>query len=125
MGIIHGDIRGRNVLISDGGVAKLTGFGSSVLERDTPERNRFFQFVPRWAAPERMFDDERSWPSDLQFGPRTELMERLTGKENPWIPSWPTTKSDVWSLALVRNDSKQYSLLADWVLGTYRLYWKR
>ncbi|KAG9076707.1 hypothetical protein FS749_011480, partial [Ceratobasidium sp. UAMH 11750] len=50
MGIIHGDIRGRNVLISDDGVAKLTGFGSSVLERDTPERNRFFQFVPRWAV---------------------------------------------------------------------------
>ncbi|KAG8768401.1 hypothetical protein FRC12_005588 [Ceratobasidium sp. 428] len=101
MGIIHGDLRARNVLISDGGVAKITGFGSSVLERDIPERHRFFQFAPRWAAPERMFEDERSWPNESQFASRTQLAEKFVDSTRPWVPSWPTTKSDVWSLALV------------------------
>ncbi|KAG9094520.1 hypothetical protein FRC06_010721 [Ceratobasidium sp. 370] len=100
MGIIHGDLRARNVLISDDGTAKLTGFGSSVLERDIPERHRYFQFAPRWAAPERMFDDERSWSGPFQFEGRTQLAEQFADKEHPWVPSWPTTKSDVWSLAL-------------------------
>ncbi|KAG9118369.1 Leucine-rich repeat serine/threonine-protein kinase 2, partial [Ceratobasidium sp. 392] len=100
MGIIHGDIRARNVLISDDGVAKITGFGSSVLEQDTPERHQFFQFATRWAAPERLFDDERSWPPSFQFPARNKLAEQFADDKRPWVPSWPTVKSDVWSLAL-------------------------
>ncbi|QRV78575.1 mitogen activated protein kinase kinase kinase kinase [Ceratobasidium sp. AG-Ba] len=83
VGIIHGDLRPRNVLVSEDGIAKLTGFGGAVLERDIPDKNRFFQYSPRWAAPERMLDGTQSW----DHYPRS-------------VPSWPTTSSDVWSLAM-------------------------
>ncbi|KAF8603655.1 kinase-like protein [Ceratobasidium sp. AG-I] len=73
IGIFHGDIRSRNVLISNDGNAMLTGFGGSLLEGDAFDNIRNFQFSPRFAAPER-------------FGGSTN--------------GWPTAKADIWSLGL-------------------------
>lgn len=38
------------MLISGDGTAKLTGFGGSLLEGDTPNDNIVFQFSPRWGV---------------------------------------------------------------------------
>ncbi|CAE6516359.1 unnamed protein product [Rhizoctonia solani] len=72
-GVIHGDLRSRSIMVSNKGVIQITGFGSSVLEQDTPDRERSFQFAPRWAAPERFYKES----------------------------AWPTKKSDIWSLGMV------------------------
>ncbi|CAE6533876.1 unnamed protein product [Rhizoctonia solani] len=71
-GIIHGDLRSRSIMVSSEGTMQITGFGSSVLEQDTPDET-VFRFAPRWAAPERFY--------------------RKSG--------WPTKKSDIWSLGMV------------------------
>ncbi|CAE6487832.1 unnamed protein product [Rhizoctonia solani] len=72
-GVIHGDLRSRSIMVSNKGMIQITGFGSSVLEQDTPDRERSFQFAPRWAAPERFYKES----------------------------AWPTKKSDIWSLGMV------------------------
>lgn len=36
-------------MVSSEGTIQITGFGSSVLEQDTPDE-RMFQFAPRWAV---------------------------------------------------------------------------
>ncbi|CAE6477276.1 unnamed protein product [Rhizoctonia solani] len=55
IGIVHGDLKGANVLVSEGGVPVLTDFGNSLLADRTL---RFTQttsspsFTVRWSAPE-------------------------------------------------------------------------
>ncbi|KAL5633995.1 hypothetical protein ACGC1H_005991 [Rhizoctonia solani] len=71
-GVIHGDIRSKSIMVSSKGMIQITGFGSSVLEQDTPDET-VFQFAPRWAAPERFYRKD----------------------------GWPTQKSDIWSLGMV------------------------
>ncbi|KAG8710408.1 hypothetical protein FRC08_017208 [Ceratobasidium sp. 394] len=57
--VLHGDLKGENVLISDAGVPKLVDFGCSTLKSSvtigfTPTSPRY---TPRWAAPELLMDD--------------------------------------------------------------------
>ncbi|KAH7338152.1 kinase-like domain-containing protein [Rhizoctonia solani] len=73
VGVIHGDLRCRSIMVSNKGMIQITGFGSSVLEQDTPDQERSFQYAPRWAAPERFYKES----------------------------TWPTKKSDIWSLGMV------------------------
>ncbi|KAG8705732.1 hypothetical protein FRC09_002785 [Ceratobasidium sp. 395] len=53
-GIVHGDLKGANVLVSETGIPKLAGFGSTKLReqimRDTPGTRPVYSW--QWAAPE-------------------------------------------------------------------------
>ncbi|KAB5589899.1 Tyrosine kinase family catalytic domain containing protein [Ceratobasidium theobromae] len=71
-GIIHGDLRSRTIMMTDGGNIKITGFGGSNLENETPHRDLEYQFAPRWAAPERFYTSSNR----------------------------ASRKSDIWSLAM-------------------------
>ncbi|KAJ1305299.1 hypothetical protein OPQ81_000323 [Rhizoctonia solani] len=73
MGVIHGDLRSRSMMVSNEGVIQITSFGSSVFEQDTHNQEKTFHFAPRWAAPERFYKES----------------------------TWPTKKSDIWSLGMV------------------------
>ncbi|CAE6522922.1 unnamed protein product [Rhizoctonia solani] len=72
-GVIHGDLRSRSIMISNEGAVQITGFGASVLEQDTPDKEKIFHVVPRWTAAERFYKES----------------------------TWPTKQSDVWSLGMV------------------------
>jgi hypothetical protein len=43
----------------------------------------------------------------------TKIVKKSSDDARPWLRSWPSTNSDVWSLALVRNDSRSYDVLVD------------
>ncbi|KAG8790758.1 hypothetical protein FRC12_011120 [Ceratobasidium sp. 428] len=54
-GVIHGDLKGNNVLVSEQGVPVITDFGNAVLEHGTmqfTETTKQNGFTPRWTAPE-------------------------------------------------------------------------
>ncbi|KAG8791761.1 hypothetical protein FRC12_008182 [Ceratobasidium sp. 428] len=51
--IIHGDLKGQNVLVSEKGVPMITDFGNAVLQRGNlqfTETRKAAQFTPRWTA---------------------------------------------------------------------------
>ncbi|KAG8735973.1 hypothetical protein FRC10_009948, partial [Ceratobasidium sp. 414] len=59
-GVIHGDLKGNNVLVSNKGVPVITDFGNAVLQQGTlqfTETVKQSGFTPRWTAPEIL--DER------------------------------------------------------------------
>ncbi|KAF8674567.1 Protein tyrosine kinase [Rhizoctonia solani] len=63
VGIIHGDIKGGKILISDEGIPRICGFGQATIIN--PDSELQFEYVPseytsRWAAPELFTDEEVS-----------------------------------------------------------------
>ncbi|KAG8724899.1 hypothetical protein FRC09_012311 [Ceratobasidium sp. 395] len=78
-GIIHGDLKGPNVLISKDGVATLIDFGNAVLEESTlqlTDTGTNQKISIRWTAPEVLEGGKQSTNADLySLG-----MEALTGK---------------------------------------------
>ncbi|KAG8690671.1 hypothetical protein FRC08_010455, partial [Ceratobasidium sp. 394] len=59
-GIIHGDLKGNNVLVSGKGIPVITDFGNAILHQGTlqfTETAKQSGFAPRWTAPEIL--DER------------------------------------------------------------------
>ncbi|KAG8698679.1 hypothetical protein FRC08_005768, partial [Ceratobasidium sp. 394] len=59
-GIIHGDLKGNNVLVSRKGIPMITDFGNAILHQGTlqfTETAKQSGFAPRWTAPEIL--DER------------------------------------------------------------------
>ncbi|QRV93372.1 mitogen activated protein kinase kinase kinase kinase [Ceratobasidium sp. AG-Ba] len=115
-GVVHGDLRPRNILVTNGGIPKLTGFGSAVVDKDSPNRCRQFQYVVRWAAPERLFEDrDCSLPYNrLLNHVAVEATKLLANEPDSVIPSWPTQQSDVWSLAMsMLTDKTPFDGLSD------------
>ncbi|KAG8768489.1 hypothetical protein FRC12_005522 [Ceratobasidium sp. 428] len=54
-GIVHGNLKGRKVLVSEQNVLKITGFGNAILEQDTIQFIETAEqdgFTLRWTAPE-------------------------------------------------------------------------
>ncbi|KAH9309983.1 hypothetical protein KI387_037894 [Taxus chinensis] len=78
-GIVHCDIKGKNVLVGDSGV-KLADFGSA--EVMASESKVELSGTPLWMAPEVVNQEERGAPSDIwSFG--CTVVEMATGSP-PW-----------------------------------------
>ncbi|KAF8699670.1 transmembrane receptor protein tyrosine kinase, partial [Rhizoctonia solani] len=63
VGIVHGNVKGGKILISDEGIPKICGFGQATFIN--PDSELQFEYVPsrstlRWAAPEVFMDEEES-----------------------------------------------------------------
>ncbi|KAG8791019.1 hypothetical protein FRC12_010363 [Ceratobasidium sp. 428] len=85
-GVIHGDLKGNNVLVSDQGVPVITDFGNAVLEQGTMQFTETVKqggFTPRWTAPEILEDQvKQSREADVYALGMTILttQETITGK---------------------------------------------
>ncbi|KDQ21319.1 hypothetical protein BOTBODRAFT_618159, partial [Botryobasidium botryosum FD-172 SS1] len=86
--VIHGDLRGPNILISPSGNARIADFGLSEIKTDTYETNYSTPFItaghPRWQAPEivRAENKEqarRNTTTDV-FAFGRVMLELFTGK---------------------------------------------
>ncbi|KAF8602348.1 kinase-like protein [Ceratobasidium sp. AG-I] len=81
-GIVHGDLKGANVLVSDDGDALLTDFGNAVLQ----ERTLQFTYTtaknhlsPRWTAPE-LIREEGTFSNEADvFALGMTMLEIITG----------------------------------------------
>ncbi|KAH7333944.1 kinase-like domain-containing protein [Rhizoctonia solani] len=81
MNIIHGDLKGANVLISEDGKAMLSDFGNSLVEDNTirfTATTRDVACSSRWAAPEILDGAAASYPADI-FALGMTLLEAITG----------------------------------------------
>ncbi|CAE6434779.1 unnamed protein product [Rhizoctonia solani] len=80
--IVHGDIKGANVLISQGCVAKITDFGTSALKNYTLEfaaTKTKPGLSIRWAAPEILENDaDNSYEADV-YALGMTILEAITG----------------------------------------------
>ncbi|QRV92063.1 Tyrosine kinase family catalytic domain protein [Ceratobasidium sp. AG-Ba] len=80
LGVIHGDLKGANVLVSKNGVARLADFGNATLQEYTlqfTQTSSKESVSLRWAAPELFVGGKCSTQADV-------YAEILTGKV-PWI----------------------------------------
>ncbi|KAG8713454.1 hypothetical protein FRC08_013236 [Ceratobasidium sp. 394] len=61
IGVIHGDLKGNNVLVSNEGIPMITDFGNAVLQQGTLQFTETVKqngFTPRWTAPEILDEKE-------------------------------------------------------------------
>jgi len=91
-GIVHGDLKGNNILIGDDGEAKLTDFGLSVFGRtqdaeDAPETGGGAQGAYRWKAPECLSGSHPTFASDV-YSFAMCIIEAKSG-QYPWGSSLP------------------------------------
>lgn len=82
-GIIHRDIKGKNILVGAGGVLKLCDFGSAKLMLDKTHANPTmnYGFTPLWLAPEFMTGAYNSKVDIWSLG--CVCIEMASGKD-PW-----------------------------------------
>ncbi|CAE6438758.1 unnamed protein product [Rhizoctonia solani] len=81
MNIVHGDLKGANVLVSESGRAMLNDFGNSLIEGKTvgfTATTRNSACSSRWAAPEILEGAPVSYPADI-FALGMTLLEAVTG----------------------------------------------
>ncbi|CAE6344895.1 unnamed protein product [Rhizoctonia solani] len=79
--IVHGDLKGANVLISESGKALLSDFGNSLAEDNTLKftaTTRDSACSSRWAAPEILEGAAASYPADI-FALGMTILEAITG----------------------------------------------
>ncbi|KAG9078186.1 hypothetical protein FS749_009843 [Ceratobasidium sp. UAMH 11750] len=84
IGVVHGDLKGNNVLVSDKGVPMITDFGNAVLQQGTlqfTETVKLSGFTPRWTAPEILDEREvkQSEKADV-YALGMTILEIITGK---------------------------------------------
>ncbi|CEL61449.1 putative serine/threonine-protein kinase DDB_G0272254 OS=Dictyostelium discoideum GN=DDB_G0272254 PE=3 SV=1 [Rhizoctonia solani AG-1 IB] len=81
LGLVHGDIKGNNVVVSADGIAKITDFGSSTMAREFAVAFTATQTVNysiRWAAPELFASKPACFKTDVYAFAKT-VLEALTG----------------------------------------------
>ncbi|CAE6454580.1 unnamed protein product [Rhizoctonia solani] len=81
MGLVHGDIKGNNVVVSRDGVAKITDFGSSTMAREFAiafTATQTVNYSIRWAAPELFASQPACFKTDVYAFAKT-VLEALTG----------------------------------------------
>ncbi|KAG8779179.1 hypothetical protein FRC12_024593 [Ceratobasidium sp. 428] len=84
-GVVHGDLKGANVLISQDGVAQLADFGNAKLEEYTLKFTKTSTkeaMSSRWAAPELFVGSSCSYATDV-YALGMTILEAVTG-DLPW-----------------------------------------
>ncbi|KAF1318949.1 Tkl protein kinase, partial [Globisporangium splendens] len=100
--IIHGDLKGNNLLVATDGRAKVADFGLSLIVASSKTLKPVELGAPRWRAPEVLKGESISMPSDIYaFG--MCIVEAVSG-ENPWGNALPDA-------AVRRNVKKGVPLL--------------
>ncbi|KAF1323200.1 Tkl protein kinase, partial [Globisporangium splendens] len=85
--IIHGDLKGNNLLVGADGNAKLADFGLSIIVASSSTLKPVEVGAPRWRSPEVLRGESISMASDIySFG--MCIVEAVTG-EYPWGNSLP------------------------------------
>ena len=83
LGIIHRDIKGKNILVDNFGNVKLADFGSALLQTDTKMQKENTEYTPLWAAPE-MVKGEGKYSTKVDvWSLGCTIVEMASGKE-PW-----------------------------------------
>ncbi|KAI6040917.1 hypothetical protein EDC04DRAFT_2893689 [Pisolithus marmoratus] len=100
--VVHGDVKGLNVMISNHGRALLTDFDLSTLNVSTfsMTADTVRGFTLHWTAPECLDDSPASIASDVwAFGMTTLVLNRIMCGELPARPAYESTLSrltDAW-----------------------------
>ncbi|RLN88911.1 hypothetical protein BBJ28_00017214 [Nothophytophthora sp. Chile5] len=82
VGVIHGDLKGNNILIGKDGVAKLTDFGLSFFRKNAVEAEQGALGAYRWKSPECLDGEVATFASDIfSFG--MCIVEAVSGAL-PW-----------------------------------------
>ncbi|KAG8739607.1 hypothetical protein FRC12_016264 [Ceratobasidium sp. 428] len=84
-GVVHGDLKGANVLISQGGVGQLADFGNAKLEEYTLKFTKTSTkeaMSSRWAAPELFEGNSCTYATDV-YALGMTILEAITG-DVPW-----------------------------------------
>ena len=80
-GIVHGDIKGANILVSDKGEVRLTDFGCSYCSRSA-DRNCLVMGTVLWMAPEVCRQEGSNWSCDI-WSLGCTILQMATNQE-PW-----------------------------------------
>lgn len=88
--MVHGDLKGLNILIDDNGRPKLTNFGKSILLKLTGATSTT-KLSPRWAAPELMEGRGTDTFAADVYSLGMTILETFTGK----VPYFDKTELEV------------------------------
>ncbi|QRV97183.1 Tyrosine-protein kinase [Ceratobasidium sp. AG-Ba] len=82
--MIHGDLKGANVLVSDTGVPMITDFGNAVLQYGTLQFTKTAQlpgFTARWTAPELLLSEDHTQSKEADvYALGMTILEVMSGK---------------------------------------------
>jgi len=82
-GLIHRDIKGKNILVDNFGNVKLADFGSALLASDSEMQKENAEYTPLWAAPEMVKGDGKYTTKVDIWSLGCTIVEMASGKE-PW-----------------------------------------